>query len=66
MNKSNASVILKNSLYKMAFCCFLLYQLLNGSNLLAQTISPSGTATFCAGGAVTLTVNGAPAGANFQ
>jgi len=31
-----------------------------------QTLSPSGTATYCAGGSVTLTVNNAPNGSNFR
>lgn len=31
-----------------------------------QTLTPAGSATYCAGGSVTLTVNGAAAGSNFQ
>ncbi len=36
-------------------------------NIYCQTLSPSGTATYCAGGGtVTLTVNGAATGSNYQ
>jgi len=43
--------------------CFLLIWMLPA---ISQTIVPSGVATYCVGGSVTLTVNGAPAGSNFQ
>ena len=60
------TIILRNSLYKITFCFFLLYQLLDGFVIQAQTISPAGTANFCAGGSVTLTVSGAPASSSYQ
>ncbi len=43
--------------------CFLLAIISFSSG---QTLSPSGSATYCAGGSVTLTVNGASAGSSFQ
>ena len=43
--------------------CFLMSVL---SFCSGQTLSPAGTATYCAGGSVTLTVNGAPNGSNFR
>ena len=35
-------------------------------NMYGQTLSPSGVATYCTGGSVTLTVNGAAPGSSFQ
>lgn len=46
----------------VTFLCGLFYCL----NVFSQTISPAGSATYCAGGSVTLTVNGAAGGTTFQ
>lgn len=45
---------------------FLLVLMMTGFTMQAQTLSPAATASFCAGGSVTLTVNGAPTGSSFQ
>ncbi|MFM2360831.1 MAG: hypothetical protein RLY16_2824, partial [Bacteroidota bacterium] len=51
------------SMRKYLFIVFFAFVVQCG---LAQTLSPNGTATFCAGSNVVLTVNGAASGANFQ
>jgi PKD repeat protein len=44
----------------------LFYLLLISVSVVGQTITPNGSATYCAGGSVLLTVNGAAGGSNFQ